>query len=252
KDAHDVLGTYRVLSTREFMGRSAQDDNPDVFIARVRATHREIMAGRPEERPGQWKIDENMAGTTVFVHPDLVEGTLRKGFEFVVALSEPFHRAMAMMFVLSEVHPFSDGNGRVSRALMNAEVIAAGEPRILVPIIVRDEYIAGLRAITRDGYPNTLVEVLSFGQRLTRASISPLTTSRSARSGMRTASKNLDQACGRVCRAQPKPGTLFDAQLWDTSQFVAHKTRFVGHKRRSGPYVGHKPPLCASHPMDNI
>ena len=125
------------------------------------------MAGRPEERPGQWKETENMAGTTVFVHPDLVEGTLRKGFEIVRALADPFHRAVAMMFVLSEVHPFGDGNGRVARAFMNAEVLAAGQPRILVPIIVRDEYITGLRAMTREAYVPTLIEVLSFGQRVT-------------------------------------------------------------------------------------
>ncbi len=166
KDAHDVLGTYRVVSESEFMKRGVVDYEPDEFLARLRAAHRLIMAGRPEERPGEWKKCENMAGTTVFVQPDLVEGTLRKGFEIVRALTEPFQRAVAMMFVLSEVHPFSDGNGRVSRAFMNAEVLAGGQARILVPIIVRDEYRSGLRALTREGYVDTLVEVLTFGQRV--------------------------------------------------------------------------------------
>lgn len=169
KDAHDVLGTYRVVSAREFTARSVVDDTTEAFLDRLRAAHRHIMGGRPEERPGEWKQAENMAGTTVFVHPELVEGTLQKGIEIVRALDEPFHRAVAMMCVLSEVHPFGDGNGRVSRAFMNAEVLAAGRPRILVPIIVRDEYITGLRAMTRDAHVQTLVEVLSFGQRMTAA-----------------------------------------------------------------------------------
>ena len=169
KDAHDILGTYRAVSAAEYVGRSVVDDSPDTFLDRLRAAHRDIMGGRPEERPGEWKQTENMAGTTVFVHPDLVEGTLRKGIEIVRAVEDPFYRAVAMMFVLSEVHPFGDGNGRVSRAFMNAEVLSAGQPRILVPIIVRDEYITALRAITRDAYVQTLVEVLSFGQRLTAA-----------------------------------------------------------------------------------
>jgi Fic family protein len=169
KDAHDVLGTYRVVSAPEYVGRSVVDDSPDTFLDRLRAAHRDIMGGRPEERPGEWKQTENMAGTTVFVHPDLVEGTLRKGIEIVRAVEDPFYRAVAMMFVLSEVHPFGDGNGRVARAFMNAEVLAVAQPRILVPIIVRDEYITGLRAITRDAYVHTLIEVLSFGQRLTAA-----------------------------------------------------------------------------------
>ncbi len=169
KDAHDVLGTYRVVSSREYTARSVVDDTPETFLERLRASHRHIMGGRPEARPGEWKQIENMAGTTVFVHPQLVEGTLRKGFEIVRALDSPFHRAVAMMFVLSEVHPFGDGNGRVSRAFMNAELLAAGQPRILVPIIVRDEYITGLRAITREACVQTLVDVLTFGQRLTAA-----------------------------------------------------------------------------------
>lgn len=29
------------------------------------------------------------------------------------------------MFVIGEVHPYSDGNGRVARALMNAALVAA-------------------------------------------------------------------------------------------------------------------------------
>jgi Fic family protein len=37
------------------------------------------------------------------------------------------------MFLISEVHPFDDGNGRVARAFMNAELVAAGHCRILIP-----------------------------------------------------------------------------------------------------------------------
>ena len=168
-DAHDVLGTYRVVSAPTFTRRSVVDDSTDVFLQRLREAHHQIMEFRPEQRPGEFKQRENMAGTTVFVHPELVEGTLRKGIEIARALDEPLQRAVLMMFVLSEVHPFGDGNGRVSRAFMNAEVLSAGQPRILVPIIVRDEYITGLRAITLEGHIDTLVEVLTFGQKLTAA-----------------------------------------------------------------------------------
>jgi fido (protein-threonine AMPylation protein) len=35
-----------------------------------------------------------------------------------------------MMFLISEVHPFADGNGRIARIMMNAELVAAGEERI--------------------------------------------------------------------------------------------------------------------------
>ena len=31
-----------------------------------------------------------------------------------------------MMFMMSEVHPFDDGNGRLARLMMNTELVSAG------------------------------------------------------------------------------------------------------------------------------
>src|SRR3546814_19124067 len=73
------------------------------------------MDGRPDKNPGAFKTKVNRAGETVFVAPDLVTGTLERGFAFVQALAEPFQRAAFMMFLVSEGHPFTDGNGRTAR-----------------------------------------------------------------------------------------------------------------------------------------
>ncbi len=42
-------------------------------------------------------------------------------------------RAVFMMFLIAEIHPFADGNGRTARIMMNAELVAAGEERIVIP-----------------------------------------------------------------------------------------------------------------------
>ena len=68
------------------------------------------------------------------VDGSLRAGTLRHILEIARNLEEPFQRAAAMMFVLSEIHPFDDGNGRIARAFMNAERNGGGERRILIPI----------------------------------------------------------------------------------------------------------------------
>ena len=58
------------------------------------------MAGRPQAHASHWKEHENKAETTVFVHPDLVERRdPSSGLKIVRALTGPFHRAVAMMFV---------------------------------------------------------------------------------------------------------------------------------------------------------
>lgn len=102
----------------------------------------------------------NHAGETYFVDYNLVKGTLRKGYEFYQALREPFARAMMMLFIVSEVHPFNDGNGRISRIMMNAELTHAGEAKIIIPTVFRDDYILTLRRLTRQGEPDAIIRAM--------------------------------------------------------------------------------------------
>jgi Fic family protein len=109
----------------------------------------------------------NRAGDTHFVAPELVSGTLKAGFDFYRSLEAPFQRAVFVMFLVAEVHPFLDGNGRTARIMMNAELAAAGEQRIIIPTVFRNNYLAALRALTRSVEPEPLVRTLDFAQRYT-------------------------------------------------------------------------------------
>jgi fido (protein-threonine AMPylation protein) len=80
-----------------------------------------------------------------------------------------FQRAIFMMFLVAEVHPFSDGNGRLSRIMMNAELVSAGEQRIIVPTIYRANYLAALKAISNRTSSEPLIRTLDFAQRFSRA-----------------------------------------------------------------------------------
>ena len=55
----------------------------------------------------------------------------------------PF-RAATLHAWLTHIHPFMDGNGRASRAIMNLELIRAGYPPIIVRKKERDRYIDSL------------------------------------------------------------------------------------------------------------
>lgn len=167
EDAHDVLGTYRVVSNYHEMKRVPQDY--DQFINILRNRHAEILAARKDKNPGQFKTKVNVAGNTQFVRPELVKGTLRKGFEIYRALEPSFQKAVFMMFLVSEVHPFADGNGRVARIMMNAELVSVDDQKIIIPIVYRNNYLAALKTLTNDQHSAPLIRTLDFGQKFTQS-----------------------------------------------------------------------------------
>jgi hypothetical protein len=167
EDAHDVLGTWNVVSDEHEMSRLPR--NFDELATLLKSRHMRIMEGRPDKGPGRFKADPNRAGSTLFVAPELVEGTLAKGFEIYRGLTSPLHRAIFMMFAVSEAHPFADGNGRAARIMMNAELVAAGENRIIVPGVYRNNYLMALKALSQNGIAGALVRTMDFAQRYTAA-----------------------------------------------------------------------------------
>jgi hypothetical protein len=167
-DAHDIHATYELVRDPTFMrAGSRRWTTADAFIARLKQANAAVMRGRPAKRPGKIKEQVNKAGNTTFVEPTLVLGTLHECYPYVHALADPFARALALMFMITEVHPFADGNGRCARAFMNAELVAAGCCRIVIPTVFREDYIGALRALTRQGEPAPLLKVLAYAQRFT-------------------------------------------------------------------------------------
>ena len=136
---------------------SSADDLIDILQDR----HRVMMAAQPDRYPGMFKMQNNHAGDTHFVDCTLVRGTLRKGFEYYQALEHPFAKAVFMLFMISEVHPFTDGNGRISRIMMNAELVAADQSKIIIPTVFREDYLNALRRLTRRNDPSVLLRDMS-------------------------------------------------------------------------------------------
>ncbi len=163
KDAHDVSGTYRIVNDLTLMSQAPRD--ADELITMLKDRHRVLMAGRPEKRPGEIKTEFNYAGATTFVAPSQVEGTLRAGWEHLAGLVDPFHRAVMMMFLITECHPFDDGNGRVARVLTNAELVARGQHRIIIPTSYRNNYLATLNGATNGSGVAALTAAMDFSRR---------------------------------------------------------------------------------------
>jgi Fic family protein len=164
-DAHDVLGTYQIVANSEEMSRVPS--SADELIELLKSRHATLLAGRPEKQPGRFKEEINRAGDTVFVAPELVAGTLIKGFEPCRALEDPLARALYVMFLIAEVHPFADGNGRIARVMLNAELVHGKRSRIIIPTVYREDYLLALRALTRQSNTDPYIRMLDRAQDFT-------------------------------------------------------------------------------------
>tara|TARA_B100002019_G_scaffold292958_1_gene317991 strand:- start:1728 stop:2306 length:579 start_codon:yes stop_codon:yes gene_type:complete len=146
---------------------SITPETPDELIENLQRRHFEFLFERPDKNPGKFKSKINKAGSSTFVSPEDVVGTLTQAFAIYKSVPEGLARAIFLQFLVSECHPFDDGNGRLSRIMMNAELHAAGEYKLIVPTVHRDSYLNGLRKATRDGNFKTLVKVFYQLQRYT-------------------------------------------------------------------------------------
>jgi len=162
-DAHDIMGTFQIVSDLSEMRRVP--DSVEAFMAILKHRHATVMMAHAGARPGEFKEMPNRAGEAYFVVPELVRGTLARAFEMLQGLEHPLARAAFVMFAVAEVHPFADGNGRVARIMMNAELVHGGLVRILVPTVYRADYLLALRALSRRERPEPLPRMLSYAQR---------------------------------------------------------------------------------------
>jgi hypothetical protein len=164
-DTHDVLNTYRVVVDTHEMSRVPQ--SPGQLLELLKARHRAILEHRTDKNPGVWKDLPNVAGNTRFVEPALVEGTLIQAFDLYKALPYALARGIFMQIAVSEVHPFTDGNGRLSRVMMNAELTRANECRIIIPTAYRDDYITALKAFSQTRETDPVLRMFERAQAFT-------------------------------------------------------------------------------------
>ncbi len=172
-DGRDIVQTFRQVSA---MVKGMQmADSYEQFEEEIRERNRTLLDGRPEKNPGNFKTEPNSAGHTEFVLPHFVVGTLKEGFETLRSLAHPLARGIFVHTLLVLVHPFNDGNGRTSRIMMTKELVGAGQCRIVVPAVFRDDYINGVKSIVAAPKfnPAPIVRAFLEAQRITNAIASP-------------------------------------------------------------------------------
>jgi hypothetical protein len=159
KDSHDVLGVFAVATHPGY--RDTLPAPGETFVDGLLDRHRLMLANRPEANPGALKLARNYAGTTEFVAPGLMRGTMQEGSAIALSVPEGLARAIFYGFLVTEVHPFTDGNGRLSRLLMNAELSRTGSCRVIIPTLFHPQYIDCLKVLTRESRPAPFIKAIA-------------------------------------------------------------------------------------------
>ena len=75
----------------------------------------------------------------------------KKMHEFILQLPKlkaelhPVEYAAMVHIIFVNIHPFADGNGRVARLLMNLALLQSGYNIVVIPPVVRADYISALQ-----------------------------------------------------------------------------------------------------------
>ena len=165
KDSHDIIGVFNQIIDPGWRLQTLTSSAG--VLNQLLARHSHMMNNRPEVRPGEFKLLANRAGNTSFVQPRLVKGTFLAGAKRLNEVEPGLARALYAMLLVSEIHPFDDGNGRIARLIMNAELSQENQCRIIIPTLYRDVYLDCLRVLTREGNPQSFIKALTFIQKWT-------------------------------------------------------------------------------------
>ena len=162
EDSHDVKGTFDAALRDPYYSKPPH--TAAEFLEWIKRVNAAVMQARPDKRPGEWKDQANQAGSTLFVVPELVPETLRKAWDLMAHLTQPMQQALYAMYIVSEVHPFQDGNGRTARLLMNAFLSGQAQCRIIIPTVFREDYLLSLKAMSNNADAAPYIRSMSIGQ----------------------------------------------------------------------------------------
>jgi Fic family protein len=135
------------------LGRVFAGENPGIVAEEDHGTwYRELMA--PEVNAGL-RRPADLAGYRnepvrirrsrhIPARSEAVRDLIPAFFELLKTEGDPAARVVLGHFVFVYIHPYSDGNGRIGRFLMNVMMTAGGYPWTVVPIDRRDTYMASL------------------------------------------------------------------------------------------------------------
>ena len=149
----DLLEAKNLASALDYAYEFALDPSYPVTQTVIRQLHALILSGIQTDA-GSYRITQNKIAGSRFKTPDALDVPLKMGelSDYIAAATAsdsvpaapPVVSAAAAHAWLAQIHPFTDGNGRTTRALMNLMLVRNGYTPCLIMANDRERYIESL------------------------------------------------------------------------------------------------------------
>lgn len=134
-EKNEAVTAWNIRGIHSLVLRSIKDKDAGRY-----RTENVVITGAHHEPPSHWRLDEEM-------------GLLERWYSTDAQQLHPIERAAQLHTRFVVIHPFSDGNGRTARLLLNFELMKAGYPIAVIRHEDRVAYYAALDAAgTRGDY----------------------------------------------------------------------------------------------------
>lgn len=145
KPLKDHLEAIDHKDALDFIKALAKEQGP-IRENDIRQIHYLVLARSNPKEAGKYSQHQRQIAGSKVVLPDPVEiPALMKDFGEWLAGADPVpETAFESHFRLVAIHPFTDGNGRTARLLMNLVLFRGGYPPVLIEPELRADYIDAL------------------------------------------------------------------------------------------------------------
>ena len=145
------------------------DYSGKVTLQLIRKLHELIMDNIDLESAGQFRrIDTiGIRGADLAVTPSILieselESIINQYYRNIQSVGHPFEEAILFHYRFEVTHPFTDGNGRVGREILNYMLERTGFPRLVIKAASREKYINTLKDGNKGDYEEMLTDFINL------------------------------------------------------------------------------------------
>lgn len=146
REHNEVIGMDAALRFLNCSLLSKEHD--EISIEDILEMHRRVLGNADPVEAGRLRTTQVYVGRFTPVAPEYVMEQMVDLVEWLndesTRAMDPIERAAIAHYKLVLVHPFTDGNGRTARLLLNLIMMRSGFPPVILPVETRAEYYASL------------------------------------------------------------------------------------------------------------